>query len=160
MFNTTTGLTYNMVTDASGIAVANVEYGFYEAIAQKKYHTGSEVWIVNGRIENMILTPENGDNKELYSMDLISAVLPQLVIKEIYYAGCLDDRGNNYNKDTYISIYNNSSEEASLDSLCIACVNPLTSANGSTFIKEDGSLMDKLPLAYLAWQVPADRLKY
>ena len=42
LFNTTTGLTYNMVTDASGIAVANVEYGFYEAIAQKKYHTGSE----------------------------------------------------------------------------------------------------------------------
>lgn len=159
LFNTTTGLTYNMVTDASGIAVANVEYGFYEAIAQKKYHTGSEVRIVNGRIENMILTPENGDNKELYSMDLISAVLPQLVIKEIYYAGCLDDMGNNYNKDTYISIYNNSSEEASLDSLCIACVNPLTSANGSTFIKEDGSLMDKLPLAYLAWQVPAGSAK-
>ena len=45
LFNTTTGLTYNMVTDASGIAVANVEYGFYEAIAQKKYHTGSEVWL-------------------------------------------------------------------------------------------------------------------
>lgn len=159
LFNTITGLTYNVVTDASGVAVSNVEYGFYEAIAQKKYHIGSEVRVVNGRIENMILTPENGDNKDFYSMNLISAVLPQLVIKEIYYAGCLDDMGNNYNKDTYISIYNNSSEEASLDSLCIGCVNPLTSASKSTFVKEDGSLMDQLPLAYLAWQVPSGSAK-
>lgn len=161
LYSTTSGLTYSSKCDASGIASFNVEYGFYEAVAQHREKGDNTIDIFNGRMERIALT-ENSKDQETYTIDLTHAKLQQLIIKEIYYGSCKKDDGTNYasGKDSYISIYNNSDEVAYLDSLCVGCANPVTSGTPSNFINEDGSLWDKIPIFMMAWQFPGNGQDY
>ena len=132
LYSTTSGLTYTSKCDASGIATFNVEYGFYEAVAQHRERGENTIDIFNGRMERIVLS-ESAKDGETYTINLTHAKLQQLIIKEVYYASCKKDDGKNYGKDAYMSIYNNSDEIAYLDSLCIGTVNPVTSNSPSNF---------------------------
>lgn len=163
LFNINSGITYVRETDENGIARFDVEYGFYEAIAQGQYVIQGVNWVVNGRIEYMALTPSGNATHNItdhYSMDLVMAKTGGLIIKEIYYSGCKADNGDNYNTDGYVALYNNSSSVLYLDNLCLGYVNPMTSSSPSTFVKPDGSLMDSLPVASAAWKFPGTGTTY
>lgn len=153
IMNLTSGLTYRSTCNAEGIATFRVEYGFYQATTQYKHKHGVDIDIFNGRIERMILTSSNGDNQEVYTLPLVHAKLQQLVIKELYYAGCKSSDGSNknYMKDSYITIYNNSEDPAILDSLCVGMVYNMTTNNPSSFIT--AGITDKLPVMTLGWQI-------
>ena len=159
LYSTTSGLTYTSKCDASGIATFNVEYGFYEAVAQHRERGENTIDIFNGRMERIVLSEGTKDG-DTYTINLTHAKLQQLIIKEIYYASCKKDDGKNYGKDAYMSIYNNSDEIAYLDSLCIGTVNPVTSTSPSNFTKPDGSLWDEIPLFMMAWQFPGTGTDY
>ena len=51
LYSTTSGLTYTSKCDASGIATFNVEYGFYEAVAQHRERGENTIDIFNGRMD-------------------------------------------------------------------------------------------------------------
>ena len=159
LYSTTSGLTYTSKCDASGIATFNVEYGFYEAVAQHRERGENTIDIFNGRMERIVLSEGTKDG-DTYTINLTHAKLQQLIIKEIYYASCKKDDGKNYGKDAYMSIYNNSDEIAYPDSLCIGTVNPVTSTSPSNFTKPDGSLWDEIPLFMMAWQFPGTGTDY
>lgn len=161
LYSTTSELSYSSKCDAAGIAVFNVEYGFYEAVTQYRIKSGNTIDIFNGRMSRIALTKQTRD-EETFSIELAHAQLQQLIIKEIYYGSCKKDDGSNYSggKDSYISIYNNSDEIAYLDSLCIGTVNPVTSNSASNFTNADGSLWDEIPLFMMAWQFPGKGKDY
>lgn len=159
LYSTTSGLTYTSQCDASGIATFNAEYGFYEAVAQHRERGENTIDIFNGRMERIVLN-ENTKDGDTYTINLSHAKLQQLIIKEIYYAGCKKDDGNDYKNDAYMSIYNNSDEVAYLDSLCIGTANPVTSNKPSNFTKKDGSLWDEIPIFMMAWQFPGTGKDY
>ncbi len=159
LYSTTSGLTYTSKCDASGIATFNVEYGFYEAVAQHQERGEYAIDIFNGRMERIVLN-RNSKDDDTYMINMTHAQLSKLIIKEIYYAACKGDDNKNYTKDAYVSIYNNSDEVAYLDSLCIGTANPVTSSTPSNFINEDGSLWDEIPLFMMAWQFPGTGTDY
>ena len=87
LYSTTSGLTYTSKCDASGIATFNVEYGFYEAVAQHRERGENTIDIFNGRMERIVLSERTKDG-DTYTINLTHAKLQQLIIKEIYYAAC------------------------------------------------------------------------
>lgn len=158
LYNTASGRSYNSVTDANGIACLDVEYGFYDAIVQHQETDGDNTYIFNGRYSNIVLAP--GQAESLYTVPLSYALKSNLIIREIYFGGCMTSGGITYSNDNYLAIYNNSASRVYLDSLCIGYLAPPTSASKSNFVKEDGTLMDILPIAFMAWQVPGNGQDY
>ena len=61
LYSTTSGLTYTSKCDASGIATFNVEYGFYEAVAQHRERGENTIDIFNGRMERIVLSERTKD---------------------------------------------------------------------------------------------------
>ena len=159
LYSTTSGLTYTSQCDASGIATFNAEYGFYEAVAQLRERGENTIDIFNERMERIVLN-ENTKDGDTYTINLSHAKLQQLIIKEIYYAGCRKNDGSNYLLDAYMSIYNNSDEVAYLDSLCIGTVYPTSSSSTNDLINPDGSLGDEIPIFMMAWQFPGTGKDY
>lgn len=152
LFNIHSGMTYKAKCDASGKAVFNVEYGFYEASLQFKQALDGIQNVFNGLLENIQLYPGEDIQSE-YKMNLIVAQASQLIIKEFYYFGCKTNDNKNYTYDCYLTIYNNSDEVAYLDNLCVGMVSPMMSNSPSKFIR-NGELMDTIPLDQMAWSFP------
>ena len=158
LYNTASGRSYISETNGSGVARLDVEYGFYDAIVQHQETDEDNTYIFNGRYSNIILAP--GRNDRLYTVPLAYALKSNLIIKEIYFGGCMTGGGITYSNDNYLSIYNNSTNVVYLDSLCIGYIAPPTSSSKSNFVKADGTLMDILPIAFMAWQVPGNGQDY
>lgn len=160
LYNTASGLSYKALTDANGTARLQTEYGLYDAIVQHQYTEGYNTYIFNGRLSHIVLSPEKDATENSFRIALTSALKSSLIIKEIYFGGCMTDDGITYNSDNYLSLYNNSGTTVWLDSLCLGFVAPMTSSSKSNFVKEDGSLMDLLPVAMMAWQIPGSGKDY
>lgn len=150
-----TGLTYSAVTDANGLANVRVSYGTYIASTESKFkESGGVINILNATSDRIRITPEDGSAKA--SMQLQYSRAGQIVIKEIYYGGCLNETtGKSYIKDQYFILYNNSDEVAYLDSLCVGVINPFNApTNGklSDWVKTGTSeLRDSVPVANIGW---------
>ncbi len=159
--NTTNGVEYKNHCNAEGVVTFDAEYGFYEANFQYKYtHNDGKIHIFNGRSENIILSPEMESQKASpYPMEIVTATVAQIIIKEFYYFGCIGNDNKNYTYDTYLNICNNSDQIAYLDSICIGMVTPMTSNSPSRFL-ENGNLPDFLPLDQMAWQFPGTGKDY
>lgn len=160
LYNTASGRYYTSVTNAEGIASLNVEYGFYDAIVQYQLVEDYNTYIFNGRYSNIVLAPDLENFNDFYSLPLTYALKSNLIIKELYFGGCMTDDGITYHNDNYMSLYNNSAQVAYLDGICLGYVTPITSAAKSNFVKEDGTLMDQLPVAMMAWQIPGNGQDY
>lgn len=159
LFNAASGLSYNASCNAEGIAEFSIEYGFYEGVVQHRESDGNAIHILNGRLGNIVVSAAS-DVTTMYRIPLSHAQLQKLIIKEIYYSGCKTADNKNYVRDSYLSVYNNSDETAYLDSVCIGFVQPMTSASKTNFLKEDGTLMDLLPVSMMAWQFPGTGKDY
>lgn len=57
---------------------------------------------------------------ENFTIPVSPSVPGSIVLKEVYYTGCKGADGKNYLNDQYFALYNNSTETAYLDNLCIA----------------------------------------
>lgn len=159
LFNAASGLAYNAPCDANGMAEFYLEYGFYEGVVQHREDDGNTIHIFNGRLGNIVVNAAS-DVANVYQIPLTHAEQQKLIIKEVYYSGCKTEDNKNYVKDNYMSVYNNSDEVAYLDSICIGFVQPMTSAQKTNFVKEDGTLMDILPVSMMAWQFPGTGKDY
>lgn len=80
-----------------------------------------------------------------------------LVIKEIYYGGCVGRLGNGYLADQYITLYNNSDETIYLDGLCVAVIDPLGCIESPWMKYTD---MKRIPVNDLTWQFPGSGKEY
>ncbi|MEG1563424.1 MAG: DUF4876 domain-containing protein [Bacteroides sp.] len=141
---------YTARCNAIGLSVFNVEYGEYSAAVHYQMPSGA---ILNGRIESVLLDPRKENESQAIPLLLSHAKTNALIIKEIYYGGCLDKEGEWYMGDQYVTLYNNSAETLYLDGLCLAVVNPGTNFNPSPWIEENPN-MKLIPVHDFTWQFP------
>lgn len=154
-----TGLLFEGITNADGVAQIHVAHGSYTATSEAKYSVpGGVIYIFNGTSNRIRVTPT--DKK------IVAAELPlnvsktgQIVIKEFYYGGCLNPlTGKSYANDKYIILYNNSDKIAYLDSLCIGMADPYnapTSGKSSVWVKQGTTeLRDSVPNTTIGWMFP------
>lgn len=146
--NQSHGASYKSRCSADGFASFNVEYGYYTVSAYCQTVSGL---IFSGRIENISLLPGEADIPDRIELQLNRSETNALVIKEIYYAGCIGRLGEEYQSDQYVTLYNNSNETIYLDSLCIAIVDPAGSVESPWMKYTD---MNRIPVNDLAWQFP------
>lgn len=148
------GAIYKSRCTAAGIAHFEVEYGYYSVSAH--YQSPSGV-IFSGRIESLPLLSEKSGSSEAVELKLSRSEANALVIKEIYYGGCIGKMSEGYQADQYVTLYNNSEETLYLDGLCIGVVDPPTSLESPWMRYTD---MSKIPVNDLTWQFPGTGKDY
>lgn len=154
-----TGLLFEGITNADGVAQIRVAHGSYTATSEAKYSVpGGVIYIFNGTSNRIRVTPTD---EKVVDADLPLNVSKtgQIVIKEFYYGGCLNPlTGKTYANDKYIILYNNSDAVAYLDSLCIGVADPFnapTSGKSSVWVKKGTTeLRDSVPNTSMAWMFP------
>ncbi len=152
------GLSYSGTTNAQGVATISVAPGFYTASTETSYRdSGGIIYLFNG--QTLGIEALKGSATKEVEINLRGSKSSQIVIKEIYYGGCFNSATNkSYNKDQYITLYNNSDQPAFLDSLCLAVVHPFNApTNGrlSDWVKPGTSeLRDSIPAASMVWMFP------
>lgn len=138
---------YTAVTDQEGKARFDVEYGFYRAQAQYDYTTEYKSVVINASSESFIVS--NAD-EHYVEMESVYPRSEQLVFKEIYYSCCKGADGKNYLKDQYLIIYNNSSDVAYLDSICIGFLDPMNASSSP----KGWEGLPYLPVYNFMWMFP------
>lgn len=146
------GNTYIAYFSSEGIASTNVEYGYYTASVQ--YQTASGL-VFSGRLESLPLLP--GQSETTSNIKLTRSRTNALVIKEIYFGGCIGTEGKGYQADQYVTLYNNSGETIYLDGLCVAVVDPASNLESPWMRHSD---MARIPVNDITWQFPGDGKQY
>lgn len=152
--NQSQGGTYKSGCSSTGLANFHVECGYYTVSVHYQSVSGL---IFSGRIESLALLPDKGDTSGLVELQLSRSETNAIIIKEIYYGGCIGKMGEEYQADQYVTLFNNSSETVYLDGLCVAVVDP---ANGieSPWMKYTD--MSRIPINDLTWQFPGTGKEY
>lgn len=113
---------------------------------------------VNGVAENFLvtrdgITPANGTTRDDMTLpiNLSVSASSRIIIRQIYISGCKTTDGAYYRSDMFIELYNNGSNDYSLDSLCIGAITPMNAHKASSWreIKEE-----RLALAFHKWMIP------
>lgn len=132
------GTAFEAATDASGAAGFTVPIGSYSASAVYKITEDGERIAYNGTNADILVTPET---VEPFVVSLLKVVSQQLIIKEVYNAGCVSaDEAGAYMSDVYFEIYNNSPEEADASNLVIGVCYPIEGHSGNAYYGADGKL--------------------
>lgn len=149
------GTAYTSPCSIGGVATFEVEPGDYAASAHYQTATGL---VFNGRIETLSLFPEKDASPRTVELALTRAKTHALVIKEIYFDGCRDQKNVKYLSDQYITLYNNSDEILYLDRLCVAYVD-WGYLEESPWMQRDPD-MERIPVDYVSWQFPGSGQDY
>lgn len=142
---------YTATTDASGVAAFTVPVGVYDATASFKKAADGKVVLYNGK-QNCIVN--EGAEAESFVIALSVSESSQVIIKEIYSGGCMDNDGaKNYSNDKFIILYNNSELEADASEYCFGTPYPYNAHGSNKFVGADGKLSytDKMPLGCNFW---------
>src|SRR5574344_1747510 len=116
--NPAPGVEYDLVTDANGACSVDLQYGFYKVSASDKGVSESgAIPLFNKNIDAVKLKDSTVKSIDV-TLDMVLSYSSQLVIKELYFSGCLQPNNKSYTADGYVQIYNNSDQIAYLDSLC------------------------------------------
>lgn len=143
--NTNTGDTYTLQTNATGVAnFVDILPGTYDVTATKTL-TSAEFTTVFGYAPTTESVTFNGSqgqvlvnaNVSATTIQLKSARIGDLVIKQIYYAGSHTTQGAVF-RDQFIEIYNNSNEVIYADGLYIAQLYGRTSTTAASFTLSSG----------------------
>ncbi len=94
------GTVYTSSCASDGVALFNVEYGYYTVAVH--YQSPSGI-IFSGRLESLSLLPEQGEEVMKVQLQLARSKINALVIKEIYYVGCKGELGADYQADQYVT---------------------------------------------------------
>ncbi len=102
----------------------------------------------------MVVTKSDGSQMEFKTNEISNItyvqteaeVLPdqnvdQVIIKEIYNGGCLNDNGKNFQFDKCIILYNNCGQQAVINNLCIGALNPANAYAKNENYDENGNLV-------------------
>jgi len=150
--NTLTGQETTVTTGEYGSAKASLEDGIYTITAS----TETEEFYFNGINENLTIS----EKRNYWRLNLeASAKGGGLILKEIYHSGSRTSAGGSYYSDQFHEIYNNSDVVQYLDGLCLGVLEPIGTA-ASVWINTDGTLMDRLPVAFHALMFPGTGQQY
>lgn len=143
--NTSTSDVYTAETNASGVAnFTNILPGTYNVTATKTL-TSAEFSTVFGfapETETVIFNGSQGQvlvnaNVSATTLELKSARIGDLVIKQVYYAGSHAQQGAVF-RDQFIEIYNNSNEVIYADGLYIGQLYGRTTTSTAAFTLANG----------------------
>lgn len=157
--NPQTGVTYNLYTDKDGKVSIDLPYGFYRVSSSDKGEAVANlIPLFNKSIDELKVMDTSPEQMQL-QMEYALSYSGQLVIKELYFAGCKGDDEVNFNYDKYVQIYNNSTMVAYLDSLCFGCIynyNDLSSFTPWSYVNDQGQrvIRDTIPITEAIWQFP------
>ena len=136
--NVSGSTTYNFLTGEDGSAVIKLPVGIYTASVNFKTTTDGVHAAYNGANTNVVVS-EAGQNE--FRIDLQRVESAQIIIKELYFGGCLNpatEKG--YSEDAYIILYNNSDEEADASNIVFTFAAPYN-GNPSNKYYTDGKLL-------------------
>lgn len=144
--NTLTGQENTVTTNEFGVATIELEEGIYNISAS----TESDEFYFNGLHQNLTVQYV----KNYWTLNLVaSSKGGGLIFKEIYHAGSKTPAGGSYYSDQFHEIYNNSDEVQYLDGLCMGVLEPI-GTSPSVWINNDGTLMDRMPVAFHSLMFP------
>ncbi len=129
---------YHFLTGSDGSAIIKLPVGIYTASVNFKTTTDGVHAAYNGANTNVVVS-EAGQNE--FRIDLQLVQNAQIIIKELYFGGCLNpttEKG--YSEDAYIILYNNSDEEADASNIVFTFAAPYN-GNGSNKYYTDGKLL-------------------
>lgn len=138
-------------TTVGGTATFQLVAGIYEATATL-YKESS---IYNGT-NSAVTVVDGGANA--FTLNLTASTTSQVIIKELYVGGCMDNEGaKNYQMDKYVILYNNSPVEADASKYAFAFSAP-QNANATNKYIQDGKLLysDYIPAQVSAWWFQTD----
>lgn len=150
--------TSEATTDATGTALFTLPAGAYEFSASTQLAAEGYAYALNG-IASGITVSDNWDATQVIKINLVASKSGQIIIKELYTSACpKDDGSGNYNYGKYVTLYNNSAVEASVDNLCLAFALPVNSSAANNNYNENGELSYKaegfIPAGYGVWYYP------
>ncbi len=138
--STTTSSSFEANANAEGKAVFNVPVGIYEVSVSDRKLINSKFINFNGRKSGIAISV-NWTGSELTELDLTASTSAQVIIKELYVGGCQKDDGSGvFIYDRYITLYNNSDEEANLGEMALAMAMPYNASGGSNKYYVNGVL--------------------
>lgn len=121
--NVSNSTLYTAGTDAEGVATFEVPPGAYEASVAERRSSNRMSFNFTG-VQALTVTT-GWVATDAVSLELTLSKVADLIIKELYVAGCPKDNGSGaFSLDKYVILYNNSDSEVSLDQVCLAFVNP------------------------------------
>jgi len=149
--NPTSKLIFEEPTNASGVAEFYVIAGTYTASASESRVVDLVSIIFSGSV-NQFVSEECNINLPLEAIEQ-----EQICIKELYIGGCQNENGTSFQYDSYVILYNNSGEPATLKNTCLGMVNPYNS-NGTNNDYVDGALkyanQGWIPAGQAIWAFP------
>ncbi|OFY39472.1 MAG: hypothetical protein A2X18_05105 [Bacteroidetes bacterium GWF2_40_14] len=157
--NPSNGAVYNLSSNDQGKATVELQYGFYRlSVSDKGTPISGAIPIFNRSIDQVRMTDTLKGDLNL-SVELVLSYAGQLIIKELYYSGCVGPDNKTFNYDKYFIVYNNSDEVAYMDSVCFATVDPYNAPTSQTpwsYIAADGQrvISDTIPIVEAVWQFP------
>lgn len=146
------GTVYSVHCSSTGKASFNVEPGYYAASVHYQAASGL---IFSGRIESLSLLSDQ--EQGVIELPLSQAKINALVIKEIYFGGCMGLNDKEYQADQYVTLYNNSDQTIYLDGLCVGIVDPGSNLESPWMNYTD---MKRIPVNDLTWQFPGKGKEY
>lgn len=158
VINPSNGAIYNLISDNAGKATIELQYGFYRvSVSDKGTPVSGAIPIFNRSVDQIRLIDTLKGDLNL-RIELILSYAGQLVLKEIYYAGCTGTDQKTFQFDKYLIIYNNSDEVAYLDSVCMGTIEPYNAPTSPTAWSylEGGQrvIRDTIPIIAAIWQFP------
>ncbi len=138
-------------TTVNGTATFQLVAGIYEATTTL-YKESS---IYNGT-NSAVTVVDGGANS--FTLNLTASTTSQVIIKELYVGGCMDNEGaKNYQMDKYVILYNNSPVEADASKYAFAFSAP-QNANATNKYIQDGKLLysDYIPAQVSVWWFQTD----
>lgn len=148
------GTVYLSHCSSTGLASFSVESGYY---AVSVYYQTVSGLAFSGRIESLPLLPDQVGAFGIIELPFSQAKTSALLIKEIYYGGCKDLLGKEYQADQYVTLYNNSDKTIYLDGLCVGVVDPGNNLESPWMQHTD---MKRIPVNDLTWQFPGSGKEY
>ena len=133
-------------TAINGTATFQLVAGIYEASATL-YKESS---IYNGT-NSAVTVVDGGSNS--FTLKLAESTTSQVIIKELYVGGCMDNEGaKDYALDKYVILYNNSPLEADASKMAFGIGSPANS-NAINYYLKDGNLTysDYIPAWNAVW---------
>jgi len=142
--NTATGDVYNAESSETGVAIPSLIPGTYNITATKTL-TSAEFTTIFGYAPTTETVTFNGSQEQVTvnanvtstTIELKSARIGDLVIKQIYYAGSHATQGAVF-RDQFIEIYNNSNEVIYADGLYIGQLYGRTTTSSASFALSNG----------------------
>lgn len=124
--------TFDAKTDAAGVAKFQVKAGSYTADASFKDASAGVMFTYTGQA-NVVVSQAS---ENVFTLTLNKVETKQIIIKELYNAGCPKE-GGYYANDAYVTLYNNSDVEADASNLVFGILQPSNAHATNKYYTED-----------------------